>query len=120
MRPELIESVFYYHMATHDDIYQYMATDYVYSIEQARVQCGYATVNNVYEKQLKDDMPSFLFSETLKYMYLLLDNTSPFRNMDFVFSTEAHPFSIDQLHSYFTSNEIKAVYSLYSNWKFRY
>lgn len=37
-------------------------------------------------------MESFWFAETLKYLYLLFDDTNKFPLDKYVFNTEAHPF----------------------------
>ena len=46
---------------------------------------------------LKDEMPSFFLSETLKYMYLLFDEDNFIHDRAYIFSTEAHPFDPMQL-----------------------
>ena len=48
-----------------------------------------------------DTMQSFFLAETLKYLYLLFDDTSHIAMDEWVFNTEAHPTRIFQRnHSY--------------------
>ena len=107
LRPEMIESIYH----THEYFYSHgdktVADSWVEagrlvleSLESTKVSCGHAAVRNVETKELQDNMPSFFLSETLKYLYLLFDETNPFRTsspqgLPFVFSTEAHIFDVE-------------------------
>lgn len=66
----------------------------------SRTACGYASLASTNkESQLQDQMPSFFLSETVKYLYLLFDETNFIHHRPYIFSTEAHPFETTQLHS---------------------
>lgn len=101
LRPELAESVFYMHWATNDSAWVGVAGGMMHSIEElTRVKCGYAAIKNASTHVLEDIMPSFLLSETLKYLYLVFNahNTDGkphwTRSGKYVFTTEAHPLRI--------------------------
>lgn len=116
---ETIESLFYFYRYTHDRRYQDMAWDIFNSIHTyCRANSGFSGVGDVdsyYPKWddrqerygTKDDAfrfrateiignISFLFAETLKYLYLLFDEPGLERLPlnEWVFNTEAHPLRI--------------------------
>ncbi|KAF8628835.1 hypothetical protein AX17_005895 [Amanita inopinata Kibby_2008] len=67
------------------------------SIEKySRTDYGYANVASVdwdpYAQE--DEMPSWFLAETLKYLYLLFDDTDPIPLDKWVFNTEAHPLPV--------------------------
>lgn len=95
LRPELAESVFYLHWATDDPAWVGAARGMLFGLEKiARVPCGFAAVKDVRSRVLEDLMPSFLLSETLKYLYLVFKEDHWIRNGRFVFTTEAHPLPV--------------------------
>ncbi|BGP20642.1 hypothetical protein JCM10213v2_008805 [Rhodosporidiobolus nylandii] len=97
LRPEYVESNMYLYQATKDDHYLELAEQILLDINaRARVDCGFAAVKNLETGELEDKMPSFVTAETLKYLYLTFDETSPFLTSDssFVFTTEGHPLEI--------------------------
>lgn len=101
LRPELAESVFYLHWATNDSAWVGVAGAMMHSIEElTRVKCGYAAIRNASTHELEDIMPSFLLSETLKYLYLVFNAHDTdgkqhwTRSGQYVFTTEAHPLRI--------------------------
>ncbi|BGO96067.1 hypothetical protein NBRC10512v2_007784 [Rhodotorula toruloides] len=97
LRPEYIESNMYLYQATKDDWYLELAEQVLHDINnKTRVDCGLAAVFNLETGKLEDKMPSFVTSETLKYLYLTFDENSPFLRDDsaFVFTTEGHPLEI--------------------------
>ncbi|GAA5882976.1 hypothetical protein JCM16303_006771 [Sporobolomyces ruberrimus] len=99
LRPEFIESNMYLYQATKDDYYLSIAEQVLHDINnRTRVECGFAAILNLETGQLEDKMPSFVTSETLKYLYLTFDEDSPFLKDDsaFVFTTEGHPLEIPQ------------------------
>ena len=70
-------------------------------------------------------MPSFLLSETIKYLYLLFDEDNFIHDRSYIFSTEAHPFDTLQINSlkpknykhfeeYVSNSSLDAVHSLQS------
>ncbi|CAM9824254.1 unnamed protein product, partial [Ectocarpus sp. 8 AP-2014] len=101
LRPELIESTLLVQRASGDPSWLWAGSDFLRSLQvcvsQAfcRTECGYAGVRDVEDCSLDEQMPSFFLSETLKYLYLLFDEDNFIHKGNYVFSTEAHPFSID-------------------------
>jgi mannosidase alpha-like ER degradation enhancer 2 len=114
LRPEFIESVFYLYRATRDPHLLQIGADVVEAIySSTRTECGFATIKSVYDHTIEDRMESFFLAETLKYLYLLFDETN-FVNNDgskgviidrngtdcvvdsggYVFNTEAHLIDI--------------------------
>jgi len=101
LRPELIESTYHQYRATGDRTWLTAGKQFLESIESmSRTACGYASLATTSkESQLQDQMPSFFLSETVKYLYLLFDETNFIHSRPYIFSTEAHPFETSQLHS---------------------
>lgn len=97
LRPELIESAYMLFTATKDPFYIHAGATMMDSYERyAKVNCGYASIKNVASKEKEDKMESFFLSETLKYLYLLFTPDHWMNKENWVFSTEAHPFPVDQ------------------------
>ncbi|GAA5943649.1 alpha-1,2-mannosidase MNL1 [Sporobolomyces koalae] len=97
LRPEFIESNLYLYQATKDDYYLSVAEQILHDLNnRTRVECGFAAVLDLDSGKLEDKMPSFVTSETLKYLYLTFVEDSPFLRDDaaFVFTTEGHPLEI--------------------------
>lgn len=61
------------------------------SVLASKTKCGHAHLEDVLTGQMSDDMESFFMAETLKYLFLLLSNTTTLTNA-VVFTTEAHVF----------------------------
>jgi hypothetical protein len=92
LRPEIIESTYYLYHYTHDPKYLAMGQTYYRSLVQyCRTPIAFAALKNVEIKQQTDDMESFFFAETLKYLYLLFAPPSALDFDSIVFNTEAHP-----------------------------
>ncbi len=92
LRPEIIESAYYLYHQTHDPKYLEMGKTFVDSVvKYCRTQDGFAALADVRTKKQADDMESFFFAETLKYMYLLFAPPSALDFDAIVFNTEAHP-----------------------------
>ena len=92
LRPEVIESAYYLYHFTGDPKYLRMGETFFKGIVQyCRSDAGYASLEDVVTKKQADSMQSFFFSETLKYLFLLLspEKTLPFDEI--IFTTEAHP-----------------------------
>ncbi|KAK6456147.1 mannosyl oligosaccharide 1,2-alpha-mannosidase [Scheffersomyces xylosifermentans] len=99
-RPETVESLFILYRLTGDEKYR----KYGYEIFQNFIK--YTKVVNkdgdiaftslrdvtVIPPKTKDNMESFWYAETLKYLYLLFDDTNLLPLDKYVFNTEAHPF----------------------------
>lgn len=86
------------YLATQDPKYQNWGWKIFQSFERySKVTAGYANIANVDSEEIShsDKMESFFLAETLKYLYLLFEDTPsilPFEK--FVFNTEAHPLPI--------------------------
>ncbi|XP_058807864.1 endoplasmic reticulum mannosyl-oligosaccharide 1,2-alpha-mannosidase isoform X2 [Phymastichus coffea] len=99
LRPEFIESLYYMWYFTGNKTYQ----DWGWKIFQAfenytKVENGYTSINNVkniYNTRPRDMTESFWFAETLKYLYLLFDDTRQLIDLNkWVFNSEGHPLPI--------------------------
>jgi mannosidase alpha-like ER degradation enhancer 2 len=92
LRPEIIESAYYLYTYTKDPRYQEMGRTFLESLMQyCKTDSGYAALKSVATKEKKDDMESFFFAETLKYLYLLFAPPDTLDLSKVVFNTEAHP-----------------------------
>ena len=92
LRPEIIESAYYLYHYTNDKKYLEMGMTFLNDIvKYCRTPVGFSSLKNVITKEKEDDMESFFFAETLKYLYLLFvpPNTLDFNKI--IFNTEAHP-----------------------------
>lgn len=116
LRPELIESAMLLYRATGDPFLLEVGENILKSIEySAKTTCGYATIKNVLDHRLENQMESFFLAETTKYLYLLFDPNN-FLNTDgghgklietpngeciietsYIFNTEAHPIDVGAL-----------------------
>lgn len=101
LRPELVESVFYLHWATNDSSWVGVARAMMFSLEKlTKVRCGFAAIKDTASHEIEDLMPSFVMSETLKYLYLVFASEGEdgrphwVRSGRYVFTTEAHPLRI--------------------------
>jgi hypothetical protein len=98
LRPEMAESVMYLARATEDPVWVHLGGQFTTSIQHATwTPCGYAVVENVSTHALGDRMESFFLSETLKYLYLIFDDTNFIHDGNYVFTTEGHPFKVSRL-----------------------
>jgi hypothetical protein len=92
LRPEIIESAYYLHHFTGDPRYLEMGKTFLESlVKYCRTDAGYAALSNVEKKTQKDEMESFFFAETLKYLFLLYAPPDTIDLKQVVFNTEAHP-----------------------------
>lgn len=91
LRPENIESACYLYHYTKDEKYLKMGETFLNDlVKYCRTESGYAALSNVRTKEKKDEMESFFFAETMKYLYLLFtDDVMDFNKV--IFNTEAHP-----------------------------
>ena len=66
-----------------------------------KVENGYTSISNVkniHNTRPRDMTESFWFAETLKYLYLLFDDTRQLIDLDkWVFNSEGHPLPIYEL-----------------------
>jgi len=92
LRPEIIESAYYLLNFTNDSRYREMGNTFFDSLQKyCRTDTGHAALSNVDKKIKKDEMESFFFAETLKYLYLLYAPPNTLDLSKVVFNTEAHP-----------------------------
>jgi mannosyl-oligosaccharide alpha-1,2-mannosidase len=104
LRPETAESLFVLWRVTQDQRWRDAGWALFVALEQhAAVPSGegvgYAAVENVNQaapSKRRDTMESFFLGETLKYLFLLFDDTGLLPLDRVVFNTEAHPFPIWQ------------------------
>ncbi|XP_067616779.1 endoplasmic reticulum mannosyl-oligosaccharide 1,2-alpha-mannosidase [Eurosta solidaginis] len=95
LRPEFIESLYYFYAITGNRTYQDMGWNIFQAFEKhTKVAYGYTSIGNVkniFNTRLRDMMESFWMSETLKYFYLLFSDNPKEINLDkWVFNSEAH------------------------------
>lgn len=92
LRPEVAESAYYLFHFTQDGQYLEMGRTLFESlVRYCKTEVGYATLSNVITKEHSDEMQSFLFAETFKYLYLLFASFSTLDFEQVIFNTEAHP-----------------------------
>ncbi len=92
LRPEIIESAYYLYNYTKDEKYLRMGETFLNDlIKYCKTDEGYAALKNVITKEKDDQMESFFFAETLKYLYLLFDGENTVKLDKVIFNTEAHP-----------------------------
>ncbi|CAH8570751.1 ER degradation-enhancing alpha-mannosidase-like protein 1, variant 3 [Schistosoma haematobium] len=102
LRPEFAESTYLLYRATKHPFYLHVGKDIMDGINKyTKTECGFATIHNVIDKSKEDRMESFFLSETLKYLYLLFDESNPVNvnEYDYVFSTQAHLFPIKRIQN---------------------
>ena len=93
LNPEIIESAYYLYSRTGDQTYRQRAERYFDDIETyCRTDEAYASIKDVRTKEKADELPSFFFAETMKYLYLTFAHVAHFGYSQVIFSTEAHPF----------------------------
>lgn len=99
LRPEVVESLFILHQLTNNSIYRKWSWNIFKSINKyCKKKYGFASLKDVRypKKGNENNMESFFLSETLKYLYLIHDN-SYIKLVDLtkiVLNTEAHPLTI--------------------------
>lgn len=107
LRPEIIESAYYLHWATHDAVYQEMGKEFFDAlVSRCRTDAGYTVLKDVVTGEKGDLMPSYFLAETLKYLYLLFQPAPvvvgpSHERIDLdsiVFNTEAHPLRATGSH----------------------
>ncbi|XP_043463104.1 endoplasmic reticulum mannosyl-oligosaccharide 1,2-alpha-mannosidase [Leptopilina heterotoma] len=99
LRPEFIESLYYMWYFTGNKTYQEWGWKIFQAFENyTKVENGYTSIGNVRNIQNtrpKDMTESFWFAETLKYLYLLFDDSRQLINLDkWIFNSEGHPLPI--------------------------
>ena len=93
LRPENFESTYYLYKYTNDPKYLEMGKNMFESlVKSCRTEEAYAAINDVRTMEKKDYMESFFFAETLKYAFLLFDDSGKIDFHKVIFNTEAHPY----------------------------
>jgi mannosyl-oligosaccharide alpha-1,2-mannosidase len=97
LRPEALESFWYLYYVTKDKSYRDYAWSIFLAIEKhAKNEVGYAEISDVNQAkpEQRGCLPSYFFSETLKYLYMIFSD-SPVIDLDqWVLNTEGHPLRI--------------------------
>ncbi|KAG7093958.1 hypothetical protein E1B28_007591 [Marasmius oreades] len=97
LRPETIESLYLMWHFTGDVKWRVRGWKIFEAIERyTKTQYGYASVRNVEHMSAPklDELPSYFFAETLKYLYLMFRNDDLLPLDQWVLNTEAHPLPI--------------------------
>ncbi|KAJ3202878.1 hypothetical protein HK099_001705 [Clydaea vesicula] len=92
-RPEAIESFFYMWKLTKDEVWRDMAYELALNIEKhTKTAFGYSGIDDITMNpiQYDDIQDSYFLAETIKYLYLIFDDSNILDN--WVLNTEAHPF----------------------------
>jgi len=93
LNPEIIESAYYLYHYTGDEKYKKRAEKYWDDIvKYCRTEVAFTQVKDVQTMEKNDYMATFFFAETMKYFYLIFQDTGFFNFDAHVFSTEAHQF----------------------------
>jgi len=94
LNPEIIESAYYLYHFTNDNKYLLRNVNYWSDIKMyCKNDLAFNSIENVVNKEMKDYMPTYLFAETLKYLYLTFSYcTGEFKFDEYIFTTEAHQF----------------------------
>lgn len=96
LNPEITESAYYLYKITGKDKYRKMNEKYFNDLlKYCKDDVAFHSMKNVITKEPKDNMPTFFFAETLKYLYLTFSEKDKNFLEEHVFSTEAHPFRKD-------------------------
>jgi hypothetical protein len=61
-------------------------------LKHCKYDVAYTSIANVKTKERTDELPTFFFAETLKYLYLTFSDEHDHFLDEHVLSTEAHPF----------------------------
>lgn len=97
LRPETVETYFYLWKVTHDAKYRDWGHEVLMACNKhLKLDDGYvgsADVNRVPTPH-NDNMETFWFAETLKYLYLLFSEDEAIDLNEWVFNTEAHPVKV--------------------------
>ncbi|CAI5758781.1 unnamed protein product [Candida verbasci] len=112
-RPETVESLFYLYRLTGEEKYRKWGYEIFKNfIKYTKVvnkdgDVSYSSLKDVTSlnqdgtPKFKDSVESFWWAETLKYLYLLFDDSDKISLREYVFNTEAHPLPIFEMGDYF-------------------
>ncbi|CEH17459.1 Mannosyl-oligosaccharide alpha-1,2-mannosidase and related glycosyl hydrolases [Ceraceosorus bombacis] len=96
-RPETIESLFYLYRITGQQIFRDYAWEaYLAMKKYLDTGNGWLCLVNVNDlsSSAYDEAQTFLFAETLKYLYLMWDDPETWSLDDYYFTTEGHVFQV--------------------------
>lgn len=96
LNPEIMESAYYLYHFTGDTTYFNMNVRYWESIKKhCRTDVAFTAIEDVRTMKQGNEMATFFFAETLKYLYLTFSyHQEKFSFEEYVFNTEAHPFKV--------------------------
>lgn len=93
LRPENFESLYYLYQYTRDPQYLVMGKKMFENlVKYCRTDVAFTALRDVQTGERRDYMESFFFAETLKYAYLLFDDSGSLDFHKVIFNTEAHPY----------------------------
>jgi mannosidase alpha-like ER degradation enhancer 1/mannosidase alpha-like ER degradation enhancer 2 len=94
LNPEIMESAYYLYHFTKDTLYYNMNVKYWNNIKKyCKTEDAFTAVENIKTMKQGDEMATYFFAETLKYLFLTFSyHENQFSFDDYIFSTEAHPF----------------------------
>ncbi|KAJ2955701.1 hypothetical protein NQZ79_g8329 [Umbelopsis isabellina] len=100
LRPETLESLFYFYRLTGQTTWQDKAWTIFSAINKyCRTDSGFTSLDNVDDASdpgQSNFQESFFFAETLKYSYLVFADPSLISLNEWVFNTEAHPYKLSK------------------------
>ncbi|KAK6201677.1 mannosyl oligosaccharide 1,2-alpha-mannosidase [Scheffersomyces amazonensis] len=116
-RPETVESLFILYRLTGDEKYRIWGYDILQSfkkyskVKNSKGEVSYTSLDDVtiIPPRAKDNVESFWWAETLKYLYLLFDDTNKIPLDKYVFNTEAHPFPKFDLTDHLKTGWIRKI-----------
>jgi hypothetical protein len=104
LNPEIIESAYYLYHLTGKQKYLNRAQKYYSSIlKYCKTDIAFSSISDVVTMKQNNELPTFFFAETMKYLYLIFGGNDKVNIDKYVFNTEAHPFK----KSNFVLSEIK-------------
>lgn len=93
LRPENFEGAYYLYQYTNEGRYLEMGKAMFENlVKYCRNDVAFAALSDVRTGEQKDYMESFFFAETLKYAFLLFDDSGKLDFHKVIFNTEAHPY----------------------------
>ena len=93
LRPENLEGAYYLYQLTGDEQYLQMGSAMFQDLlKYCKNETGFCALKSVVSKEKADTMESFFLAETLKYAYLLFDDSGSLQFNNVIFNTEAHPY----------------------------
>eukprot|EP00917_Polyrhabdina_sp_WS-2016_P017592 GHVP01038003.1.p1 GENE.GHVP01038003.1~~GHVP01038003.1.p1 ORF type:complete len:358 (-),score=64.98 GHVP01038003.1:1487-2560(-) len=95
LRPETFESLYLNYERTGEEIYRQWAYQIYQNIKKHcfSEEYGFTTCVNSFQLEpgIFDEVESFMFAETIKYLWLIFSPRGHFNHEGWIFTTEAHP-----------------------------